>query len=219
MTLVAHWACDDNAASTTVVATVGSNGTLAGGDNTSAKTTTGPGGTITAGLLFNGTDDNIDITASALSFADTVAFSVSMWFKRSGTIARLIGVDNSANSRILGADDTTIRIVTSGGGSSNFTVPSMGTAAWHHLLLTRTTANAVRVFLDGTESATGSLTSGGIQAWDAIGRQANLFSNGFAVAQVKVFDSDESGNVATLYAEGVGGVADDPAFMMGFFQA
>jgi hypothetical protein len=204
MALVAHWKCDDNAASTTVVATVGSNATLQGGDNTSAKTVAGPGGSITAGLQLNGTDDHIDISATGLSFANSTAYSVSIWFKRAGTIARLIGVDNNASGRIIGLTDTSIRTINAAGTSDDFTVPSMGTAAWHHLLLTRTAGNSGRVFLDGVESSTGALTVDGASgAWDSIGQNASSFTNGFSVAQVKIFDSDESANVATLYAEGV----------------
>lgn len=212
--LVQHWKCDDNAASTTIVATVGTNATLQGGDNTSAKSVAGPGGTITAGLLLNGTDDHIDISASSVSFADNAAFSANIWFKRSGTIARLIGTDNSANSRVLVLNDTTIRFLNAAGVNADYTVPSMGTA-WHHLLATRTAGESARVFLDGTESSTGAQTVDGAMPFDSIGQQANLFTNGFAVAQVKLFDSDESANVAALYAEGV---ASASAFPVHYYQ-
>lgn len=57
--LVGHWKCDDNAANTTILAEVGSNGVLVGGDNTedlfnvdSVRGTS---------LLTNGTDDYINL--------------------------------------------------------------------------------------------------------------------------------------------------------------
>lgn len=217
MSLVQHWKLDDNAASTTVVATVGTNATLVGGDNTSTVHVAGPGGSIVSGFLLNGTDDEIDISASSISFATTVAFSVSLWFKRSGTTARLIG-GTTANGRILGSSDTNIQVVNGSGSSLNYTVPSMGTSSWHHLLVTRTTGNSCRVFLDGTESSSGSQSVTGTIALTSIGKQNSLFSNGFAVAWAKVFDSDESANVAALYAEGVAGGLSIPVAVYNFRQ-
>lgn len=59
---VALWVLDDNAASTTIVATVGSNGTLNGGDNTSTLSTAqAPAGIGGRSLHFNGSDDYISL--------------------------------------------------------------------------------------------------------------------------------------------------------------
>lgn len=199
MALTQHWKLDDNAASTTVVATVGTNGTLEGGDNTSAKTTAGPGGIITAAFDLNGTDDAVAV--SGISLAGT--FSFSLWFNTDTASARhMIGTSaGSNNDRIGYASDTSIivrRAVT-----LTYTVPSIGTGAWHHLLVTRDGSNNARVFMDGVESSTGSQSSTGTWAPNRIGlgATAGVFFDG-KVAQVKVFDTDESANVATLYAEG-----------------
>lgn len=203
MALIQFWPLNDNAASTTVAATVGTNATLAGGDNTSAKTTAGPGGSITLGLLLNGSDDHINFAASSVSLPGLM--SGSIWFKRTGVVARLIGAAITSVGRIFALNDTTIRVVSPGGVNHDFTVPSMGTTNWHHLLVTRNGSDAVQVFLDGVESSTGDLTIAGTFAWDSIGQSAGLFTNGHAAAQFKIFDSDESANVAALYAEGSGG--------------
>src|SRR5689334_12249072 len=94
MALIQHWKLDDNAASTTVVATVGNNGTLNGGDNTSVKhSATGPGTGITSSFDMNGTDDFIDIAGASLSFASGTAFSVSLFFQSD---------DNSATRNFTG---------------------------------------------------------------------------------------------------------------------
>jgi len=203
MSLVGHWKCDDNAASTVIVATVGSNGTLEGGDNTNALDVAGPGGSITGGLLFNGSDDRIDLTATGLSFATSTAFSVSMWFRRVGTNARLIGAGFVATDRIRGVSDTALRAQSTTSSNTDWTVPSMGTTLWHHVLFTRTTGNSMRVFLDGTESISGAQTVAGAFTLSYLGYSGNAYTDGFRIAQVKIFDSDESGNVASLYAEGV----------------
>lgn len=205
MTLIQHWKLDDNAASTTVVATVGNNATLLGGDNTSAKTVAGPGGIITAGFDLNGTDDAIDISGASLSFGNLVEFSVSAWAEWDAAIGRILGNSGGVtSSRIIKLNDTTIAVYDSAGASISFTVPSLGTSAWCHVLVTKTAANSMRVFVNGAESSSGAQGFGsGTFAPNRIGQNGvGSFHDG-KLAQVKVFDSDESANVATLYAEGV----------------
>lgn len=202
MTLIAHWKLDDNAASTTVVATVGSNGTLTGGDNTNTKATTGPGGSITAAFDLNGTDDAI--TVSLTSVASGTAGSWSIWFTIDAVPTALIGASGAAASNSIRITTDTEVVVRFGGTGSTFVLPSLGTATWHHLLITKTTGNSVRAFLDGTESVTGALTNAGTFTPNSIGRTSTVFHGG-KIAWVKEFDSDESANVATIYAEGVSG--------------
>lgn len=207
VTLIAHWPLNDSAASTNVVATVGTNGTLEGGDNTSVKAVAGPGGIITAGFDLNGTDDAITIAASALSFANSTAFSVSFWAEWDLSTGRPIGRSDGTTSRIFKSTDTTVLFINSVGTSVSFTVPSLGTSAWCHVLMTRTAGNSMRVFVNGVESSSGAQAAGGIFAPTYLGRHSSFYHDG-KIAQVKIFDSDESANVATLYAEGVsaGGV-------------
>lgn len=208
--LIHHWPLSDNAANTTVDNTVGADGTLEGGDNTSAKTTAGPGGSITAGFDFNGSDDAVDISAASVSFASGTAFSVSLWFNADGVATgRLMGRDADDNGIILKTADTTIRVGVQG-SAVNYTVGAMGTTNWHHLLVTRTAGNSVRVFLDTVESSSGAQSLAGLFAPLNIGlRGPGNFSDG-PIAGVKIFDSDESANVASLYAEGTASSVVNP---------
>ena len=77
--LVGHWQCNDNAANTTLAAEIGSNGTLEGGDNTSAKASADSvRGTA---LALNGVYDYIDLSTP---FADLISkndFTFMMRFK------------------------------------------------------------------------------------------------------------------------------------------
>jgi len=200
MALIKHLKLDDNAASTTVVATVGTNGTLEGGDNTSAKSVAGPGGIITLGFDLNGVDDAIII--SGVTFINGDAFSVSFWAEWDLAIGRPLGETGGLINRILKVDDTTIRVTNGAGVSSDFTVASMGTSNWCHILITRTSGNSMRVFLNGVESSTGALTRDGAFVPTRIGRQTANYHDG-KLAQFKIFDTDESANVAALYAEGI----------------
>jgi hypothetical protein len=213
MALIQHWKLDDNAASTTVVATVGTNGTLLGGDNTSAKTVAGPGGSITSGFDLNGTDDAVDISGAGISFATSTAFSVSFWAKFDLSTGRMVGNSSALTvNRVAKSADTTIIVANSAGTNVSFTVASLGTTIWRHVLVTRTTGNSVRVFVDGVESSSGAQSMTGTFAPNRLGVQGSTFHDG-KLAQVKIFDSDESANVATLYAEGVSGGVVIPVLM------
>jgi hypothetical protein len=77
--LVAHYKLDDDAASTTVVATVGTNGTLAGGDTTddlAVGAGGGPGGALLdAGLTFDGVADYVTFPDLSSALDDELTFS------------------------------------------------------------------------------------------------------------------------------------------------
>ncbi len=76
----------DNAASTTVVAQVGANGTLNGAGNTSASHTTGPNSYHTSGLLLDNVDDYLNF-GNVLKFnlGPTDSLSISFWHKPAAT--------------------------------------------------------------------------------------------------------------------------------------
>lgn len=156
MPLVAHWKLDDNAASTTVVATVGSNGTLTGGDTTATKHTTVSwrGGSIASAFDFNGSDDAINIASSSINYLEV---SFSCWVKLDAVPAILCGRSDSDAERVRVVDDTTIGIRTNV-SEITFTVPSLGTTDPHHIVVTRDNLNQFRVYVDGVESATGAQT-------------------------------------------------------------
>jgi len=198
-----HWKLDDNdAASTTVVATVGSNGTLRGGDNTSDKAAAGPGGSITASFLLNGTDD--DVAISGADLAINVAASFDCWFKISSLVTNMGVLGNNASSvhSVRITTDTSISIRSSPGSSQTFTVPSLGTG-WHHLLLTKTSGNSWRLFIDAVESSTGAIASAGSITPPniGVGSATGQWFNG-NIANARFHDTDESANAATWYAEG-----------------
>lgn len=199
-----HWKLDDNAASTTVVATTGTNATLLGGDNTSAKQATGPGGQAAWSLDFNGADDAIDISGSSISIAGGSPLSFACWFNvDSLTNAHFLGRNADANVRVVLAGATVVRVRCNGQGM-DFTVPTISTGTWYFLLVTKSAANNWRVFLNGVESSTAALSNAGTFDPDRLASSQGVnFMNG-KLAWVKTFDSDESANVATLYAEGTG---------------
>lgn len=208
MSLVQHWKLQDNAASTTVVATVGSNGTLAGGDNTSVLSEAdGPGTAFPRSLHFNGTDDYVDVTG-IVSFASGAAWSVAGWMKFDNFTEQqpLLGRSATDNHRVILATTTSVAINGNSAGAG-FTVPTVSADTWYHVLVTHTTGNATRVFWNGTESSSGSQTIADTFAPNLIARSFggatppfNRFMDG-KICDVRVYDSDESANVAAIMAE------------------
>lgn len=205
MALVQFWQLADNAASTTVVATTGTDGTLTGGDNTSVLHAAGPSATIPSSLDLDGAADYVDVTLSAFVRTNSQAMSLSMWFKADGTGAMIfLGITAGASPRLRKLN-TSVRISTTGTGAvtdTTWTVPTLGIASWHHVLFTRDGSNNGRVFLDGIESSSGAQTAGGTFAPLAIGRDSTTFWDG-KLAWVKLYDSDESANAGALFLEGM----------------
>lgn len=199
MALIQHWKCQDNAASTVVVATVGTDAALVGGDNTSVKASAGPGTALTNAFDLNGSDDAVDVSAAAISFAGGTALSLALWFWRDGaTSNQLLGTSGTGNNSVSFQSATVIRVRTV--VSSDFTVASVSTGAWHHLLVTRTTGNSVRLFVDGVESSTGALSNTATVSYNRIGLSNASFFDG-RICDVRVYNSDESANVAAIMAE------------------
>jgi len=202
MALIRHLKLNDNAASTTVIATVGVDGSLGGGDNTSAKQTSGPGGSITYAFDLNGTDDRVILgAADVYDFTTSTAFSVSLWFNADVLSGYLIGRAGSDFRGISIASTTTIRLETSG-SSITFTVPTMTTGTWYHIFVTRTTGQSARVWLNGVESSSGALSLNNNFTFDSIGRRNTTYFNG-RVSEFLLWNTDESANILTYYNEGV----------------
>lgn len=209
MPLIRHLELDDNAASTTVVATVGADATLEGGDNTSAKAASGPGGSITWSLDLNGTDDAINVGTT--EFATSTAFTISLWLRPDVlTTRQVLGRAGSSFRGLTLFSATEFRVETSL-ANYTFAVPTMTAGTWYHLYITRTPSNSLRLWLNGTESSTGALTGTGILTFDRIGRRVSTYFDG-AFSQYRLWDSDETADVATWYAEGVGGGSSLPVF-------
>lgn len=210
MALIQQWRCQDNAANTTVLATVGTNATLLGGDNTSAiSVASGPGTALPRSLDLDGTNDRIDISGSSISFASGSAFTVCGWVQPDATASRnIFGVTGTSVGRVSINSSTSITVV-----SNSFTVGTISTGGvWYHLLVSRTTGNSVRVFLDGVESSTGALTISSTFAPTRIGEaNGNRFDGN--IADLRVYNSDESANVLAIMAE-----ADLPVGPWYYFQ-
>lgn len=209
MALQHQWKCQDNAASTVVAAFVGTNAVLEGGDNTSViSVVNGPGSNFPRSLDLDGTADAFDISAASISFAAGAAFSFAAWlyFDALGSARGITGTTATNLHRILLTSTTNIGVAFSVATLKNFAVPTVSLSTWYHLLVTKSADDAVRVFWNGTESVTGPQTIAETFAPVRVGRS---FSNRHAgpICDVRVYNSDESANVAAIIAEAGGAIA------------
>jgi hypothetical protein len=201
MALLHHWKCDDNAASTTVLATTGTN-IASGSGNTSTLRATGPGGSYPYSFLLNGSTQFLDAAAAALAIPTSTAFSVSAWINVSSfTNAAIAGVPAAANPGILFLTTTTLNVRSLTAVSQNYAYSARSTGVWYNVLVTRTAGNSVRTFINGTESSTGAVAQSGSFSFTVFGRRNTNYLPG-SICGIKVYDSDESANAATLFNEG-----------------
>ncbi len=194
---------NDNAASTTIVATVGTALALAGGKNTNAiPSATGPGNLITASLNFDGTATDYINSSTFFQRANNTAGTFSFWVNLdSVTTQHLAGTTGNGNHRVTIASSTTIEVRDSA-TTRTYTVPAMATGTWYNVLVTFDTSNNCKVFVNGVESSTGSQTVAAVLS-TALARSFVTGMDG-RMAWVKRSTSDDSAIAASYYyAEGV----------------
>jgi hypothetical protein len=222
--LNAQWLLQDNAASTTVVANVGTNGALTSAGNTSASTQTpGPGTLLLRALQFDGTNDYVNCTTSNTAVLTNKAVgTLSFWFKTSNATAsdrRIVLVSTNAGAGTVrasaGLNSSHQIAVYARAGDAESTQTKITTATyndgnWHHVLAVINWAgDATTIYVDGvsvaqsgTISFTGSASGSGNSAGVTIA-SANTSGAYFPgqLADVRIYDSNESANVAAIMAE------------------
>jgi hypothetical protein len=214
MALVNHWTLQDNAASTVIAAAVGTAATLNGGDNTSVLSQAdGPGTNYPRSLLFNGVDDAIDMIGDISSYPAGTAFSVSAWVKP-GSMAsdqHVMGTTASGAGRITLGSAASVIVRLLGATVYTFNLASgFAAGSWQHLLVTRTAGDSLRAFRDGVESTTGAQATSSTFGPNKVGRSISTYYSG-QIADVRVYNSDESSNVLTIMAEAGLDDPDPPA--------
>ncbi len=215
-----RWLCNDNAASTTVVAQVGGqNGTLTGAGNTSAATTTGPTATITAALTLNGAS-YID-TANIDNDSYNVAKTIALWLTPSTTSPsgnQFIACKQNGSGNFAGyyfyregtsAGDPYVWGYFSGATEIAIQSPCTNTTNWRHVAVVNSgagNASGLTIYEDG-QPATRTIRAD--QAMVAVSSIANfqIGSRGgtnlyaCAVADVRVYDRALSAaDIAALFA-------------------
>jgi hypothetical protein len=180
--LVGYWPCDDNAASTTIVASVGSNGTLQGGDNTEDKDNADA--VQGTSLLMNGTDDYLDFDSALGDLADTDKFTVSFWFKPNfaynvGSDEGIFEISDGTDVVQLEYNATTDNFILTVNLTSSATISTSAYTSdaelqrWHHCMIAIDASQEVAVLvMDGQVVGVDNTA----QAW---GSTPNEFTIGY----------------------------------------
>jgi hypothetical protein len=119
----------DNAASTTVVAGVGSNATLVDAGNSEDIVATGPGGTLTGGLQLDNTNDLISL--ATLFDVVTSPYTIAFWYRQTSTAGdHVILFENLQSSAPLMLSGGVFTLINYDAQTTQFTVADNDTN-WH----------------------------------------------------------------------------------------
>ena len=223
--LVGHWELQDNAASTTVVATVGTDGTLTNSGNTSASSVTGPGGSYPLALSLDGTNDFISLTTGNAAVLQNVgAWTAAAWIKTSDSSSTIFSAQTSgtgfraAIEITAGTFSTRSRSSNAGSIYGRATVATYNDGNWHHVAGVVDIANdTVDLYVDGSLIASTTLTGGTI-AWTTSATANDASSNVWIgqynsgtyyagdLADVRVYQRElVAADISDLYALGSSG--------------
>lgn len=211
------WPLQDNAATTTIVASVGSNGTLSTG-TTAGITATGPGGSYPAALSFSGVNSTGPyITIAATPATANGPSTVACWFKASaqssdaGSIIRPIWYSTSTSPayssifRTGDANEGKLRETWYDGSSLVISSAQYIDSVWRHLAVTRN-GTTVTTYINGVSiSLSPTATNGTSLASLYIGGDASNAARRFAgsIAGVRVYSRElAAADVAALAALG-----------------
>lgn len=220
-----QWDLQDNAASTVIVATVGTNAVLTNAGNTnglSGNTAPVPGTLLTRYLLFPATNDYIvagsgnggviQNTAQATlscffmcSAGDTTGSHTLIFISTvsAGNTRANIQLNSSGQISAAGraGDADTVQVKT--------TTNSYDDGAWHHVAAVFDYANdAITIYVDGTSVAqTGTIAFTGTATSNTASPSVNIASTqsttssyGGRIAGVRISNSDDSADLAAIIA-------------------
>lgn len=151
---------------------------------------------------FDGVDEQIDFTQIDL----TSDFTTSFWIKPLSVGTSFLVGRNTNSDYIWLRTTSQIRIrvnfstytyTETGGNNINLN-------AWNHLLVIRSSGNALRIFLNGASFSTSKTASGNHRLTQIGGVYGNYYEGN--VDEVAFWDSDQSANRSTIYN---GGTPDD----------
>jgi hypothetical protein len=119
-------------------------------------------------LLFDGVNDYGSLTTGIATSGD---ITLSCWFKYTGgDMGNIYGNSGSASMSIRVTSSTQVRWYD--GANNNWTVATISTGSWHHLLLTKD-GTVGRCYLNGVEATNTVTLNGTMPTVNQIGRYYN----------------------------------------------
>ena len=164
--LMGHWTLDETTGSSIVDSAGTSDGTWSdnSGNSVAEETAAGP---INKGLTFDGVDDYIDLSTTAVGTGSYDDITIAGWYKSAGTSASddqymvILGdpVGGARDVFMLGIDEgKTVRVLiesTAGNGDDYYGTSDVIDRSWHHIAATRTKAvgGDIHIYVDGVLEA------------------------------------------------------------------
>ena len=173
----------------------GNNGTLVNG-----PTWNPAGGKIGGALVFDGTDDYVNLgTDSSLNFGSSAPFTVAAWVKTTEDYGMIVSFRSSTDGGPVidlavgyeGATDNPgkamilVRQDGGGGGYAQVIGGSVKDGNWHHVAVVRGSGSIIELFLDGVSQGTASgAESGGAITTNlrAIGSERRWVSDSYGTS-------------------------------------
>ena len=155
-------------------------------------------------LSFDGVNDYVSIGTSVSMSSEA---TVNMWVKFSDFNTRIIS-DTNNTAVIWTPSSTSVRIFC-GGGSRDFVVPAMSLGTWYMITATRDAADGWRVYLNGTESTSGSQARSGTFNVNRLGNLGSTYSD-IVLDEVSILEGTTASDIqiASLYNSGNGADAN-----------
>ncbi len=220
---LAFWPLDDSSLSTAFdVSGNGKNATYAAGVTTGMLDQAGfPGGSGLGSLSLNGSASAYVLFPGSLLPGSSTADTVEMWFKTTATNGVLMGSEYSLGPSQPSAWDPMLYVDSSGylqaelwwDGSSNTIVSTnpVDDGNWHEAVVTVTTGGTETLTVDGTQDATGTLSSSPTPGYATIGAGSTQSfpngANGWAtfngqIADVSIYNTAlSSSTIGAQYAD------------------
>ena len=160
-----RWRMNDNTNTTTVVDASANNntGVFYGGGNTVDHHTSGKVGT--GALFFDGTNDYIDVADSNSLDFGTGSFSIALWIYMDQLKTQdLLCKNTTAEAGLpefetrVGADGKVAMYTHYYGYSEIYSVTSLTTNRWYHIVMVRNANGVNEIWIDGNLDATATLT-------------------------------------------------------------
>lgn len=118
-------------------------------------------------ISIGGSGNELSIPASTDWAFGTGDFTIDYWIRYTSTVGRYhMGTGAGANQWAIDQNSTTTIRMVFNAVSQTFTVPTMSAGTWYHIAVVRS-GNNLRLFVDGTESTTGSLDVTGVDITDS----------------------------------------------------
>ncbi len=119
-------------------------------------------------LLFDGVNDYVSLTTGIATSGD---ITLSCWFNYTGgDMGNIYGNSGSGSMSVRVTSSTQVRWYD--GANNNWTVPTMSTGSWYHLLITKD-GTVGRCYLNGVESTNTVTLNGTMPTVNQIGRYHN----------------------------------------------